>query len=127
MSSIWWTTYIGKPDGVAHERRAHRDPHLAPVGVEEALLELVARDLAGDELLELVLGVGAVVRMREREERDAEQLVLGAAEHLCERAVHAEQLAVGARERHADRRVLERGAEALLGLDAARPRPSAAR
>ncbi len=52
--------------------------------------------------------------MAEVEDRRRQQLRLAAAEDLHERAVHAEQPAVDRRERHADRRVLERAAEPLL-------------
>ena len=69
--------------------------------------------------------VGAVVGVREPEHRRAEQLVLGAPEHLRERAVDLEEAAVERDERHADRRVVERVAEPLLRLAQLALRPVA--
>ena len=54
--------------------------------------------------------------MRELDDAGAEQIASGAPEDLRERAVHAEEPPVERHQRHADRRVLERAAEPLLGL-----------
>ena len=66
----------------------------------------------------------AVVGMVEIGELHRAQLRLAAAEHLRDRAVQAQPAALEVDERHADRRVVERAAEELLGgaqrvLDAA--------
>src|SRR5690348_14891515 len=87
-----------------------------PVVVHEALLELRALRHAGEEPAHLLATLLAVLAEAEVEQRRREELRLTAAEDLHERAVHAEQPPVDRDEGHADRRVLERAAEPLLGL-----------
>src|SRR5439155_12243805 len=58
----------------------------------------------------------AVVGVAQVEDRRREQLGLTPTEDLYERAVDTEQATVDRRERHADRRVLERAPEPLLRL-----------
>ncbi len=101
---------------VAHERRAHRHPHRVAVVVHEPLLELRALGHAGEESPHLLATLVAIVGMTELEHRRCQQLRLAASEDLHQRAVHSEQPTVDRDERHADRRVLERAAEPLLGL-----------
>ena len=106
------------------QRRAVRAPHHAAlqrrpdrraVGVQVALLGLVDVDLAGDEPRHRVrvgVGVGAVGH---RAHARALELVAGPAHERGERVVDAHEAAVDAGDRHADRRALERRAEAHLG------------
>ena len=104
------------PVGIGHRGGMQRGPHDVAVGVDVALLELVARDLTRRERTELVdVGV-PVVGMGDRRERQARELSGCATEHLRERGVHADDHAVGSRHRDADRRVLERDLEPGLGL-----------
>ena len=53
-------------------------------------------------------------------EPEREQLLAGVAEHRAQRLVDAQPRAVGGHERHADRGVVERGAELLVGARAGR-------
>ena len=115
-SSIWQTKYSGQPFDVAHDRPGVRHPDGAPVGVEKALVEAVRRTVARHRALHRVADLGPVLGMGEREQRHAGELVFGAPDHVGERSVHAEAAPVGRDERHADRRVVERGAESLLGF-----------
>jgi len=104
--------------GVAHERPAQHDVDGGAVFPEVALVEAVVRDLAARELprevrveVEVdVLGVGDALKGALRE------LVGGVAGDLAQRAVHAQEAPVETDEPHADRRLLEREAEALFAL-----------
>ena len=83
---------------VAHERRAHRHPHRVPVVVQVALLELAARDRAGEEPAHRLATHLAVVGVAEVERSTTPSSSrLAASEDLHQRAVHAEQPAVDRR------------------------------
>ena len=99
---------------VAHDRRAHRDPHRVPVVVQVALLDLAVRDRAGEEPGHRLATHLTVVGMAQVEDRRGQQLGFASSEDLHQRAVHPEEATVDRGERHADRRVLERAAEPLL-------------
>ena len=104
------------PGFVADERDRQQHPAVLAVGPHVALLHPVAAQLAGDDLahqLEVgveVVGVGDVL------EGQPEQRPGVVADDLGQRAVDAQEAAVEADQRHADRRLLEGVGEALLGL-----------
>ena len=102
--------------GVVHQRRAQGDPHDLALVVEEAHLAADGRRVALEHALVLVAFGLAVLRVQERAERAALEVGALVAGDLAQRAVRAQQAAVGARDRHADVTLLERRAEALLGL-----------
>ena len=99
---------------VAKERDRQQDPDRPPVGAEVALLHLVAGDLAGEHLPDL-LEVGLeVVGMGDVLERLGEELALGVSGQVAERTVDAHPAALGGDEGDPDRRVVERLREPLL-------------
>ncbi len=108
-----------------HQRDVRQQVQHAPVGVHHALLDRVAAAAAGEQLAHQRTVELGVLGVAQRAERRRAQVGLGAAGHLRERAVQAQPAAFEVDERHADRRVVERAPEELLGgaqrvLDAAR-------
>ena len=102
--------------GVAHERRVDRHPHRAAGGVQVAALGAVAGELALEHRpARLPVGL-EVVGVGDRGHRQALELRGRVAGDLAQRAVDAQEAEVGRGQRHPDRRLLEGGAEALLGL-----------
>ena len=98
---------------VGRQRDRQQRPDHAPVGVDVALVHLVGRAPAGEHVVdEREVGV-EVVGVREVLERELQQLLLGVADELAQRLVDVEPLALEPDQRHADRRVVERGAELL--------------
>ena len=116
---------VQRPLAVAvHERHVREQVQDAPVGVHHALLDRVAAPAAREQLADQRLVEVHVLGMAERREGRRAQVGLGAARHLRERAIQAQPATLEVDERHADRRVVERAAEELLGraqrvLDAA--------
>src|SRR5436190_22488273 len=99
---------------VAHDRDRQQDPDDRTLLGEVALLHLVRRAVAVDELVDVgevgveVVGVGDV------REGQFLQLVLAVADQVAQRAVDLEEAPVEPDQGHADRRVGERGLEAPL-------------
>jgi hypothetical protein len=100
---------------VGRERDRQQRPDHAPVGVDVALVHLVGRAAAGEHVVDQREVRVEVVGVREVLEREPQQLLLGVADELAQRLVDVEPLALEPHERHADRRVVERGAELLRG------------
>ena len=98
-----------------HERDVHERVDHRPVGAQIALLDRERAPAPGEQLLDQGAIEAAVVGMAELVELGGAQLLLGAPEHLAQRAVQAQPAAVEVDERHADRGVVERTAEELLG------------
>ena len=101
---------------VAHERRRDGDPDDVAVVVQIAALAASGRDLAGEHALALLLVLRAVVGVQQRQHRAALELGRLVAGDGAQRAVDAQEAAVGAHDRHPGGALLEGGAEALLGL-----------
>ena len=100
----------------ADGRAGQTAPAHRAVGVEEALLEVVAVERAVAKLpVEAHVGLD-VLGVREVGEGNGRELVRVAPEQLLDGPVHLEGLALGADERDAQARVLEDGAEAGLAL-----------
>ena len=116
-SSICPMRYSGPPGVVAHAAGADRDPHHVAVGVDVALLHVVAVDVPGHQGVELhgvglpVVGVGDVF------DGPAHELVGVVPEDVAVGAVDPHQAPVGRRQAHADGGVLEGAAKARLGLE----------
>ena len=101
---------------IADDRNGHQHPDIVAPRVAVPLLDLVAGNLAGEELLPC-LGVEIdVVGMRHRPKRRGLQLVPGDAGDPAQRIVDLQPAAVHVDERHADRSIVERALEALAHL-----------
>ncbi len=101
---------------IADQRDGHEHPELMAPGVAVALLDLVALDLAVQQLSQL-LGVEIdVVRIRDGLERRCPQLVPGITGDPAERVVDLQPATFHVNERHADRRAVERGLEPCMDL-----------
>ncbi len=103
---------------VAHQRNRERGGDDVPLGVEEALFDLVVADLPHQQALDVlhvhrqVVGVGDLLGgLRE-------QFLGAVAGDLQERLVDAHPAAVGREQGDADRRLLEDELKALLGVAA---------
>ncbi len=116
MSSIWLTACSGAPRPSRTSDALERDPHRMTVVMHEALLEPEARHLARKELPQGLRRRLAIRGVHQLDERMVQELAFDTAHDLDERAIHAEHPTVERRERHADRRVLERAAEPRFGL-----------
>ena len=102
--------------GVAHQRARDLGPDEPPASGEVDLLHRIALGLPVEQGCDL-LAVGIeVLRVRDRREGEGQELLLGVAHDLAQRAVDLEEGAVEVDERHADRRVGEGALEAQVGL-----------
>jgi hypothetical protein len=101
---------------VADGGHVDRCPDVVPARVQAALLGAEAIAVALDDLAHRLDAVGDVVGVGDLRESPAEQLGRLVAQQLAERGVDAGELPVGRDQGHADPVVLERAAEALLGL-----------
>ena len=102
--------------GVAHDGHVQRDPRLAAVGAQVALLGAVGVPLAGGERAHRLAVVVVVGGVGDVAHRHAGQLLGLAAQHRRQRVVDAHEAPVGAGDGHADGGVLEGALEALLGV-----------
>ena len=93
-----------------------RTIRVAPSAVEEAALGREALGAAGEHRVDRGAVGAALVGMQQLVERRPASSVLGPAAQLAQRAVRAQQRAVGRGEHQADGGALERAGEALLGL-----------
>ena len=99
---------------IANQGHRQLRPDRRPVTAQVALLQLVARDAAAEQLAE-ELDVGVeVVGMGDVVERPAGQLLGGVAENCAQRRIDVQAVAVQVDEGHADRRILEGAAEVLV-------------
>jgi hypothetical protein len=98
----------------ARERGGHEDVHGSSVGVPQPALAAERPDSGLERGTQLVAVALAVLPHAELGERLRQELVLPVAEQRADGAVRLEPVAVGTDEPDADRRVLERRAEALL-------------
>ena len=106
----------GRAVGIAHDGHVERDPRLAAVDAQIALLGAVGRQLAGRERahrLAVALVMGGVGDVAHADPGELSRLV---AQHRRQRAVDAHEAPVGAGDRHPDAGVLEGALEALLGV-----------
>jgi hypothetical protein len=106
----------GVAAGAADEGGAQLGPDEVPVLVDVALLLAEGLDLAGGHAGHEGAAAVEVPRVGDLGVVGAEQLALGAAEHLAEGPVHLEEPAVERDERHAHDGVVERGPEVLVAL-----------
>jgi hypothetical protein len=103
---------------VAHERDGQLRPHDRSVGVQVALLHLVARNAAVEHAAdELEIGV-QVVGVREVLEALLEQRLVAVAENCAQGGVHPQPRAIRRDEGHPDRRAVEGRAELRVGRPA---------
>ena len=102
--------------GVAHQRRVDRGPEDLAGGVQPAPLSADRAAVAAAEAGERLGLVRAVVGVQQPHDRRALELVLLAAGERAQRAVDLQEAPVDRGDRHADRRLLEGGAEAGLGV-----------
>jgi hypothetical protein len=100
--------------GGTHERRMDGDPHDLTDDVHEALLHPERALLAGQQDAHHLLVAVCVRWMAEVGEAHLLQLLARVAGECAERVVDLDEGSVEVGQRHADRRRLERGAEALL-------------
>ena len=98
-----------------HQRDVDERVDDVPVGVHEALLDGERPPAAGEQLLDERTVQAPVVGVADVGQAHRAQVLLGAAEHLRDRAVQAQPAALEVDEGHADRRVVEGAAEELLG------------
>jgi hypothetical protein len=101
---------------VAYRRRGDLREQVVPVGVLEPAIDLHPRfgvDVRQRGTRSLCLG--QVVRVGEGEQVFADQLGVGAAEHVAQRRVDPQQLAGRGGDRHADRGVAERTPQVATG------------
>ena len=104
MSAICERKYRGAPSALRTTVTSQRDPRLAAVDAQIALLGAVGRQLAGRERahrLVVALVVGGVGDVAHADPGELSRL---AAQHRRQRAVDAHEAPVGAGDRHADRR-----------------------
>ncbi len=112
---------VHHPDGelgvavrVAHQRRRDVTPHHLAVGTAVALFERVAFALPADELAEQRLPGRRLVACRELRQLLPDELLIGKAEHLAERAVVVDDASGGIGQTDSHRRRLVDRAEAPL-------------
>ena len=101
---------------VAEQAPADLDPDRVAERVDIALLEAKDRRVARDERLDGVARQPDVVGMRDGCRVELHELLASAPHGLAERVVDLHEAPLQVDERHADRRLLERDAEALLAL-----------
>ena len=107
MSSTWTMKCTGLPIGVAHQGAGDLGPDEPSAGGEVDLLDRVALGPPVEQGRDL-LAVGVeVLGMRDLLQREGQELGLGIARDLLQRAVDLQEGAVEVDERHADRRVGE--------------------
>ena len=110
---------------VAHQGGAQNDPDFVSALVNVAFLHLVRADFPREEPPQLAEVGGEVVGMGDRLEVDRQQFFLGIADDLAEGLIDLKPAALQRHQGHADRRVVEGAAEALLALQEAGLRPLA--
>ena len=106
---------------VAHERHGHQRHQLLPVGALQALLDLVSGNLPGQHPRHVArVRVGSLSGDDDLRQLAPHQLLRRPADQLAQRTVHPQEapgtVMLDADQRHADRRMLEGAAKALLGL-----------
>ena len=107
---------VGRAGGVAHQRGHRVDPHGLAVATEKALLPRVAVDLSAVQELTLGPALFPIVGVDEVQAGHPRELLPGVADDLAEAIVDQQEPPLAAHVRHADRGLLERGAEAALAL-----------
>jgi hypothetical protein len=98
---------------VAHERAADLHPHHRPVAAHEPPLHVGGADLAGQQRV-AHRAAGEVGRMHERLQAVSHELDAAVAEHLHERPVHLQPVAVERHDSEAARGEPEQGTEAIM-------------
>ena len=101
---------------VAHQREVDGRPDDRARRVQPAPLAAHRGGVAAGQARERVRLLVAVLGMHEAHDRRALELVLGAAGERAQRAVDLQEAAVDGGDGHPDRRLLEGGAEARLGV-----------